>query len=66
MVYEVYLKKLMAQTRNGKTKAARGGDTSRSSSQGRKLSSGGKSPRRGNPEIDDQTHSPKAVSKRKV
>ena len=41
------------------TKAARGGDTSRSSSQGRKSSSGGeiKRARKGNPEIDENSKS---------
>ena len=43
----------------GNTKAARGGDTSRSSSQGRKSSSGGeiKRVRKGNPELDENTKS---------
>ena len=45
---------------SGTSKAARGGDTSRSSSQGRKLSSGGHADRKGDPEMDDATHSPKA------
>ena len=41
------------------TKEARGGDTSRSSSQGRKKSGGGhaKVSRRGNPQIDEDTKS---------
>src|SRR5688572_16092022 len=51
----------MAQkTRPGNSKAERGGDTTRSSSQGRKLSSGGNTNKKGNPEVDDATHSPVA------
>jgi hypothetical protein len=42
------------------SKAERGGDTSRTSSQGRKQSSGGALKKRGNPEMDEVTHSPKA------
>ena len=49
----------------GNTKAARGGDTSRSSSQGRKQSSGGqvKNTRKGNPQID--TNSKAEVSEQR-
>jgi hypothetical protein len=44
----------------GSSKAERGGDTSRSSSQGRKASSGGeiKHNRKGNPQLDDDTKAP--------
>jgi hypothetical protein len=45
------------------SKAARGGDTSRSSSQGRKLASGGNTGKRGNAEIDEQTKSEKTAKK---
>jgi hypothetical protein len=48
----------------GRSKTERGGDTSRSSSQGRKEASGGRTGKRGNPEIDDDTHSPKAGRKK--
>lgn len=43
--------------KKGNSKEERGGDTSRSSSQGRKASSGGKiqKARRGNPEINEET-----------
>lgn len=42
------------------SKAERGGDTSRTSSQGRKLSSGGEiqNDRKGDPEIDDDSKVP--------
>ena len=44
----------------GNSKEERGGDTSRSSSQGRKESSGGQinENKRGNPQIDDDTKAP--------
>lgn len=45
------------------SKAARGGDTSRSSSQGRKTASGGNLNKRGNPQIDEQTKSEKTAKK---
>jgi hypothetical protein len=45
------------------SKAARGGDTSRTSSQGRKAASGGNFDKRGNPEIDEQTKSEKTAKK---
>ena len=49
-------------TKNLKSsKAQRGGDTSRSSSQGRKLASGGTTEGKHNKEMDDQTHSPKSA-----
>jgi hypothetical protein len=35
-------------------------DTSRTSNQGRKLASGGDTEKRGNPEIDENTNSPKS------
>ena len=55
------------QKQQAGNKLQRGGDTSRSSSQGRKLSSGGKisTDRKGNPEMDDDTKSPKAGNKNK-
>ena len=49
----------------GDSKAARGGDTSRSSSQGRKLSSGGDKNKKGDPEMDDATKSPKSKTKKR-
>ena len=48
----------MKATDKGNTKEERGGDTSRSSSQGRKLTSGGKQGKRGNPQMNEATHSP--------
>lgn len=45
-------------------KAKRGGDTGRTSSQGRKLASGGNLTKRGEPEIDEASKSPKAGQKR--
>ena len=45
---------------NGESKAERGGDTSRSSSQGRKVSSGRNAKKRGNPQINEETHNPKS------
>lgn len=45
------------------SKAARGGDTSRTSNQGRKTSSGGSLDKRGDPQIDEQTKSPKTAKK---
>jgi hypothetical protein len=45
---------------SGASKAERGGDTSRTSNQGRKEASGGRKGARGNPEIDEATHSPKS------
>jgi hypothetical protein len=45
------------------SKAARGGDTSRTSSQGRKLASGGNTGKRGDAEIDEQTKSEKTAKK---
>jgi hypothetical protein len=48
----------------GTNKSQRGGDTSRTSSQGRKLASGGNTAdKRGNEEIDENTKSPKATRK---
>jgi hypothetical protein len=41
----------------------RRGDTSRTSDQGRKLSSGGEINKRGNPEVDDNTKSVKTELK---
>jgi hypothetical protein len=43
---------------------SRKGDTGRTSSQGRKLSSGGNLNKRGDPEIDENTKAPKAGSKK--
>jgi hypothetical protein len=56
---------MQKQTQKGSTKQERGGDTTRSSSQGRKLSSGGDIGRKqkGNPEQDETTKSPKAEKK---
>jgi len=55
---------MRAANKTGNTKAERGGDTSRSSSQGRKLSSGGRPGKKGNPEIDETTHNPVAGSQK--
>lgn len=52
---------------SGNSKQERGGDTSRSSSQGRKLSSGGDLNKKGNPQQDEGTHSPvKGANKKKT
>jgi hypothetical protein len=45
------------------SKTARGGDTSRTSNQGRKLASGGTTDKRGDAEIDEQTKSAKTAKK---
>ncbi|MBC7948888.1 MAG: hypothetical protein H7Y42_13445 [Chitinophagaceae bacterium] len=52
------------QAQSSSSKAQRGGDTSRSSSQGRKASSGGSATRRGNPQIDEATKAPTAGAKK--
>ena len=48
------------ENNTGNTKAERGGDTSRSSSQGRKIASGKRTGTRGNPEMDEATHREKS------
>jgi hypothetical protein len=53
---------MQKQTQSATSKAARKGDTARTSSQGRKLSSGGDPLRKGNPEIDENTKKPKTES----
>jgi hypothetical protein len=45
-------------------KTARKGDTGRTSSQGRKLSTGGEIKKKGSPELDENTKSPKADLKK--
>jgi hypothetical protein len=55
---------MKTKNQSGNSKAERGGDTTRTSSQGRKQGSGGVIGKRGNPEIDDATHSPKAGQKK--
>jgi hypothetical protein len=55
---------MQKQTQPATSKAARKGDTGRTSSQGRKLSSGGDPSKKGNPEIDENTKNPKAESKK--
>ena len=52
------------QNNKGDSKAARGGDTGRTSSQGRKLASGGNSEKRGDPAMDESTKSPKKQAKK--
>ena len=55
---------MQKQTRPVTSKPARKGDTGRTSSQGRKLSSGGDLMKKGDPEIDENTKAPKAESKK--
>ena len=55
---------MQKQTQPVSSKAARKGDTGRTSSQGRKLSSGGDRLKKGDPEIDENTKAPKAESKK--
>ena len=56
---------MQKQTKPATSKAARIGDTGRTSSQGRKLSTGGEINKKGNPELDENTKSPKADLKKK-
>lgn len=49
----------MAKQNSNADQARRKGDTSRSSSQGRKTSSGGNLNKRGNAELDENTKTPK-------
>lgn len=55
---------MQKQTQPASSKAARKGDTARTSSQGRKLSSGGDLLKKGNPEKDENTKNPKSESKK--
>jgi hypothetical protein len=55
---------MQQKSSTGTSKAARGGDTGRTSSQGRKESSGGLRDQRGNPQIDEASHSPKSGQKK--
>jgi len=53
------------QMKTGSGKAARSGDTGRTSSQGRKLSTGGGDlNKKGDAQLDENTKSPKAGSKK--
>jgi hypothetical protein len=55
---------MKAKNQTGRNKAEHGGNTTRTSSQGRKTALGGNTGKRGNPEMDDATHSPKAGQKK--
>lgn len=65
MILELLNIKVMAkQNQATGNKAQRGGDTSRTSSQGRKLASGGKPGKKGNAELDETNNSPVADQKK--
>jgi hypothetical protein len=55
---------MQKQTKSSASKAERKGDTGRTSSQGRKLSSGGNPKKKGDPEIDENTKNLKSGSKK--
>lgn len=52
------------QIQSSASKAERKGDTGRTSSQGRKLSSGGTPDKKGDSQMEENTKSPKARSKK--
>ena len=53
---------MQKKTQLSPSKTARKGDTGRTSSQGRKLSSGGTLDKKGDPEMDENTKSPKTAT----
>ena len=67
MILGRVIKKNMENNKNenANSKQERGGDTSRTSSQGRKLSSGGNLDKKGDPQQDEATHSPVKGAKNK-